>query len=358
MQKKTLKIILISLLIVVLVVVVGLWLIRFYAKKQMAQIPNMSFAEVLEYTTHDNTEAVITVGILQDGNATYTVYGNNGEELEQKEHIYEIGSITKTITASLIGKAVEEGRIDLDQTIDHYLELPAGKSYPTIKELLTHTSGYKNFYFASPMTSNFFFGRNSFYNVKKEAVLDRVAALDMEEESYPFNYSNFGFAVLGLVLEDVYETYYTTLVNEYLSTDLGMPDTRISTQDGDLGNYWDWAPTDAYLSAGGLTSDISDMLRYAEHLLAMEHRPLTRIDTPDEQLALMGIHMDAVGMAWIFDREQDIIWHNGGTGNYNSYIGFDPKNQTAVVVLSNLPPRERIPATILGLKLLNELRDQ
>ena len=43
------------------------------------------------------------------------------------------------------------------------------------------------------------------------------------------------------------------------------------------------------------------------------------------------------------------------TGNYNSYLGFNPETGTAVVVLSNLAPNYRVPATVLGVKLLLEL---
>jgi CubicO group peptidase (beta-lactamase class C family) len=62
-------------------------------------------------------------------------------------------------------------------------------------------------------------------------------------------------------------------------------------------------------------------------------------------------------MAWIIDNESNIIWHNGGTDDYNSYLGFDPESGTAVVVLSNLSPDYRIPATVLGVKALNEVRE-
>ncbi|MBR5109722.1 MAG: serine hydrolase [Clostridia bacterium] len=71
---------------------------------------------------------------------------------------------------------------------------------------------------------------------------------------------------------------------------------------------------------------------------------------------MMGIHMDEIGMAWIIDRENGIVWHNGGTGHYNSYLGFDPEAGTAVVILSNLSPNDCIPATVLGIKLLQELK--
>ena len=57
----------------------------------------------------------------------------------------------------------------------------------------------------------------------------------------------------------------------------------------------------------------------------------------------------------IIDKENGFIWHNGGTGHYNSYLGFSPETETAVVILSNLSPNDRIPATVLGIKLLQEL---
>ena len=56
--------------------------------------------------------------------------------------------------------------------------------------------------------------------------------------------------------------------------------------------------------------------------------------------------------------KNNIIWHNGGTGNYNSYLGFNPETGTAVVVLSNLVPNYRVPATVLGVKLLLELDNE
>lgn len=66
--------------------------------------------------------------------------------------------------------------------------------------------------------------------------------------------------------------------------------------------------------------------------------------------------VDAMGMAWIIDNEHGFIWHNGATGNYNSYLGFCPETGTAVVVLSNLSPGFRIPATVVGIKLLEEMQ--
>lgn len=338
--------------------------VMLYGKYQMSKIPELTFKEALEYTTKDNPDAVITVGIIKDGELSYKAYGENGREISAEIHTYEIGSLTKTFTAALINKAGMEGKLDLDNTIDNYLSLPEGKEYPTVKELLTHTSGYKGYYFESQMISNFFKGRNDFYGITKEMVLGRVKDLDMKKENYDFAYSNFGYAVLGLVLEAVYESDYTTIVSDFVRNDLGLKDTGISDKSGDLGNYWDWKENDAYLSAGAITSNISDMLSYAQMQLdgnsycAECHESIKTINASTQDYKMMGINMDGIGMSWIIDEENGIIWHNGGTGEYNSYLGFHPETETAVVILSNLSPNYRIPATVLGIKLLTEMDDQ
>ena len=195
-------------------------------------------------------------------------------------------------------------------------------------------------------------------------MLTKAKGLDMNRESYGFTYSNFGYAVLGLVLEAVYDRDYTELLNDYVQNDLGMTATKISQRDGDLGNYWDWQENDAYLSAGAVTSNIEDMLRYAQMQLDADslfgrcHESLKVINASSESYQAMGIRMDEIGMAWIIDRENGIVWHNEGTGHYNSYLGFSPETGTAVVILSNLSPNDRIPATVLGIKLLQERKEE
>ena len=67
--------------------------------------------------------------------------------------------------------------------------------------------------------------------------------------------------------------------------------------------------------------------------------------------------MDSIGLAWISDEENGIVWHNGATGDYNCYLGFCPESGTAVVILSNLALSYRIPATVMGVKLLTEINE-
>ncbi len=353
-KKRALKIISIAVLCILLV---ALGVILFL-KNQMSKLPELTFDEALEYTTRNNKNAIITVGILKDGQSSFQVYGENGEELPEERHIYEIGSITKTFTASLISKAIQEDKINSDNTIDNYLNLPEGKHYPTIKQLLTHTSGYKAYYFEAPMISNFFAGRNDFYGISDEMLLKKITDINLRDKDYSFNYSNFGFAVLGSVLEVVYQQEYPILMNTYIHEELQLQNTKISDKSGDLGHYWDWREGDAYLSAGAITSDIADMLSYAQmqfdgsDYMKQCHESLRVINASNSSYKAMGINLDEIGMSWIIDKTNNLIWHNGGTGDYNSYIGFSPDSRTAVIVLSNLAPNYRIPATVLGIKLL------
>ena len=79
---------------------------------------------------------------------------------------YEIGSATKTFTAMLISRAVEEGKINLDDNISNYLELE-NRYYPTIKRIITHTSGFKPYYLSFQKIKNYFSGGNDFYNIQR-----------------------------------------------------------------------------------------------------------------------------------------------------------------------------------------------
>ena len=360
-RKKQIKTILAATGCILLCAVLALVGLQQYGKRQMAKIPALSFQEALQYTTKGNDAAVITVGIIKDGRSSYTVYGADGQELPPALHTYEIGSLTKTFTALMISKALQENKIGIDDTIDRYLPLPTGNKYPTIRELLTHTSGYKSYYFESPMIGNFLKRRNDYFGITKDMVLKKASSLNMAAEEYGFNYSNFGYAVLGLILEEIYGQNYTELMNQYIRNELGLTGTKISDCSGDLDHYWDWHEDDAYLSAGALTSNIEDMLSYAQMQMDggtyfdQSHEILKEINATTDEHKMIDIYMDAIAMAWIVDEQNGFFWHNGGTDNYNCYLGFDPETATAVVVLSNLSPDYRIPATVLGVKILQSL---
>ncbi len=166
-------IIILSLFVLITLSLVGL---MWYSKKQMEKIPQMSIEEMLTYTLEDKDKAVTTIGIIKNGNMDYTVYGKDGMVLADSEYEYEIGSLTKTFTCSLLSKALYEGKIDMSASIDVYLDLPPKDYYPTLKRLATHTSGYKSFYLEAQNISNFLHGEeNDFYGITNKSLNSRIA---------------------------------------------------------------------------------------------------------------------------------------------------------------------------------------
>jgi len=327
-------------------------------------ISEMSSVEMIEYTAKGVKNAVVTVGIIQNGQMSYKIYGENGKETSQKEHVYEIGSITKTFTTSLFSKAIRENKVDLDNSISVFLNLPSKNYYPSIKRIITHTSGYKSSYYEGYVSTNFLNSGNSFYDITEKTLFNRIGTINLENKDYPFEYSNFNMAVVGLILESIYNEDYTPLMNSYIKNDLGLNHTKISDGSGDLSNYWLWDNGNPYIAAGAIVSTITDMMLYAQiqmdeipSYLSLSHSVLAQVNATTSDYAKFGIRIDAVGAGWMIDTVNNIIWHNGGTSNYNSYLGFNKTKNIAVVVLSNMAPGFRLNATVIGSKLFKELEE-
>lgn len=362
-KKKILRTIL-SIFVILLVIAGGWYGIQIHlSHKFLVRMEDMSFEELIQEALSGKQEARVTVGMIKNGQMTYEVYGPDAVPLEQTEYRYEIGSITKTMTAALIAQAIQEEKLSLNDTIDKYLALPDGKVYPTIESLLTHTSGLDGYYFEWSMLPYLIHPeKNPFRGITGETVLQEYQGTKLKNaKEYGFEYSNYGFALLGLVLEKVYGTDYTNLLDGYLQSNLGMKDTYVSNGDADFDGNWIWEVDDAYVSAGAVVSDITDMLLYADaqlgndSTLTMCHQALKQINAADKWERMGGFGNNEVGMSWMIDRENGIIWHNGATGMHTSYLGFCPEKNTAVVVLSNLSQHEDIETTTIGFKKLMEI---
>ncbi|MDW7661747.1 MAG: serine hydrolase domain-containing protein [Bacillota bacterium] len=351
--------------LVLLVVALGSGIFGLVISYQMSLIPSMTFEEMMSYTTEDNEKAVISVGIIQNGEMSSFVYGNNRTLLTNEDPLYEIGSITKTFTTALLCKAVEDGKIELSDPINQFMDSPGNKFSPSIERLVTHTSGYKNYYFDKQMVFNVFSGqKNDYYGIGSEDLIEKIIKVDLEDQVYGFEYSNFGIAVVGKVLEEIYDTEYTLMMNEFIKSELKLDHTFISKGSGDSKEYWNWNENDAYIPAGAIVSSLGDMLTYLNlHMnedlpyLSIGHEALLYVGATSKSHEKMGIRIDSVGIGWMIDEVNNLVWHNGGTDEFNSYIAFDKENRIGVVILSNLPPGYKIPATVMGVELITSLRD-
>jgi CubicO group peptidase (beta-lactamase class C family) len=350
------------ILLVIILALIILSLYVSYKLYKLDQLTGMTFEEMLEYTTKNNSEAIISVGIIDNNTVEYFSYGKNGSILETFDDAFEIGSISKTFTTALLSKALDEELLYLESSINNHIELTEKEHYPTILNLATHTSGYKSFYFEKPMIGNFLNRRNDFYGVTKESMIRRLNKISLKETEYSFKYSNFGIAVLGMVLENAYEKDFVELMGDYIESELTLVNTKVLNDGKDNSDFWIWKDTDAYIPAGTIISNIKDMTKYLSiHMndelkyLTLSHQGLSqgKTSTTHER---MNIRVDLVGLGWMIDMENGFIWHNGATDYYNSYIAFDINKEFGVVVLSNLPPNYRIPATMMGIRLMETLK--
>lgn len=320
---------------------------------------DMDFTSMVEVVTNTNTKGnvFLSVGIIKDGKQQYCIYSKGREIHPKYEYRYEIGSVTKVFTISLLCKALSEGRICLDDSISKYITLFPKKYYPTIERLATHTSGYGTLYHKSMIKETLLRG-NSFTGFNSCDLRCLLEKKNLKDKSYKWEYSNFGISVLGEALGECYNSSYHSAMMHCIKEDFKLQNTYFGSENGDLKNYWKWRKDDVYLATGALTSTISDMLKFVDIHLKMKLDYLQLAQSRYNNInkrPKYGLRFDSMGLGWIIDNKDDIFWHNGATRAFNSYIGFSKKTNTGVVLLVNLPPNRNMPVTILGPKLLQEL---
>ncbi|MBA5729828.1 beta-lactamase family protein [Aerococcaceae bacterium INB8] len=321
-----------------------------------------SFDSVFEEAINVSDDAIITIGYIEKGQTDFQVYTKEGVDESKPIHDYEVGSITKTFTGTLVSRAVEDGLLNIDESIGFYLNLPEDADYPTIRQLLTHTSGYPTFIENEVIIDNLTQGANPYQGVGREIMMNEIAENSHKEGKQPYQYSNFNAGVLGLVLESIYGESYAVLLENYIKEDLQLGTTHLFEEETPLGNNWLWSKeTDAYVPAGALISNIEDMLSYLKLQLSeanteirTSHDVLSEVNATSSDNGELGIRIDAVAYQWMLNQKEDIIWHDGGTGGYTSYIGFNKAEEVGVVVLSNVAMDQGIPANLLGSLLLME----
>lgn len=356
MKKRKLKIFVIIFILIIFLYFIYNLISGIIYKNKMKEISQYTSNQMIDYTLNNNENSIISIAIYDENGITYNVYGAE----YNLNYDYEIGSITKTFTAMLVSKAIDEGRINLDDNISNYLELE-NRYYPTIKRIITHTSGLKPYYLSFQKIKNYFTGENDFYNISKEQLLEELNKTKLEDRDYNFNYSNFGVSTLGLVLEKVYDKNYNNLLKEYLEQ-LDMNNTTIATGTGNLSGYWKWNEDDGYIPTGAIISNIQDMSKYLEILITSDENcviktqePLKDVNVVNEIYDMFDVNVDSVGMTWMIDNKNNIIWHNGSTTNFNSYIGFNREKKVGIVVLSNISPQKDVNMTLIGNRIMHEL---
>ena len=294
------------------------------------------------YSSMTNRHGIVAAVVDADGWQIMT-FG-----AAQPNQLFEIGSVTKTFTANLLAQSIYSGSIKLTDAI------PAGYQKPgstiTYEQLTTHTSGitkeiFPTFRIKNPLSP---FDGLTIPRFKKHYAKTPLVT----SPGTAWAYSNMGMSLLGLILAENARSSYESLVNEKILKVLGLSDTyfRVPEReqyrfaDGHLldaeGNIWKIPHWDLFKTAvnpaGGLRASIGDMAKYAQVNLNPNGSALAvPIKLAQQPLYSIPYRNKQMGMNWILEPNDGLIWHDGLTYGFNTILAISTKTNQAVVAMTD-----------------------
>jgi serine-type D-Ala-D-Ala carboxypeptidase/endopeptidase len=245
---------------------------------------------------------------------------------------FEIGSIVKTMTATLLATYVVDGTVALDDPLSRWLDAGAC-SEVTLGALATHTSGLPRLPPRMRWSRRFRPG-NPYAHFGAD---DVVASLGRVRLRTPgrFSYSNFGYMVLGHVLSLVGGATFETLLRGRVLAPAGVEDVAFDGDEGVIQGYshavrvphWDHPLG----GAGGVRASVRALADWVN----------ANLSPPASLCAAMSLthepQMGAGGMLGWMPAPHDaaVRWHNGGTGGFSSFCGFNPVRGVGIGLLTN-----------------------
>jgi len=292
------------------------------------------------------------VGIFHDGEVQAAGFGvtNLDHPLDvNDETLFQIGSITKTFTGTLIMRLVEEGIIDLNATIRTYLPdfrvADANVSeMVTIWHLLTHTSGW---------CGDFFHDTGPGDDAGSKYVADMADLEQLAPLAEVWSYNNAGFYLAGHIIEVVTGKSYQEATQEMVLDPLGLKNTFFDPGDvithrfacghmsGKVARPWP-LPRAAY-PAGGITCSVHDLLDYAQFHMGDGTGINKQVVLKKESLAHMQTPQTTVwkkeswGLTWSIDDTYGtrLVSHGGGTMGQVSQLILVPEKGFVITVFTN-----------------------
>jgi CubicO group peptidase (beta-lactamase class C family) len=294
----------------------------------------------------------IAVGIFENGQSHVYGYGETAKDnqlIPDGNSLFEIGSITKTFTATLLAWFVQQGKIHPDDPVNKYLpdsvvNLQYNGKQVTIRSLANHSSGLPRLPGDLLSKSD---PANPYRNYDDSRMFSFLAHFKpFREPGTQYEYSNLAMGLLGVILERISGKPYEQLLKEIICDPLQMKNTRIALQNEDssklaLGYNLQLQPAhswefQALSGAGAIRSSINDMLLYARAQVSQGNDALQKAIQLTHQLTFE-YGQNKVGLGWhIFTIDgKNYLAHDGQTGGYCSSMIFNPSSGKAVVILTN-----------------------
>lgn len=331
----------------------------------------------LEQTTQEQNQLIVetaltfpertqlSIAMVENNKVTFTGIERYNDTLNFTDNslkIFEIGSISKVFTSTLLANLIQNHKVGLSDQMNSCINIPLCSCDTfTLQQLANHTSGLPRLPANLNLATVDF--RNPYKNYSEEDLLEYLSN-DTTVRNPPgekYEYSNLGAGLLAYLLEKKEGSDYETLLRKYIFEKYGMSHSTTLKKDineelvsgldagGNETPNWYF---NVLVGAGGILSNVSDLTKFAQ----------AQFDPTDAVLKLtrestfkVNDGME-IGLGWhILHPEpgKTWYWHNGGTGGYTSSFAIDVENKTAVVILSNVsafnPNRQKIDDLCFGL---------
>ncbi|WPY98350.1 serine hydrolase domain-containing protein [Christiangramia sp. OXR-203] len=302
---------------------------------------NKSTEEIVKYFAgqflDDDRIHSVSIALVNNGKEDTFHFGQqnpNRNNPPTDSTLYELASVTKTFTGTLVAKAVLDGKITLDDDIRDYLP----REYPnfeyegeavTIKDIITHTGGFPNF---PPSSEN----KEVFWKGLHQIKIDLKPGTE-------FNYSNTAPEITAYILEQVYDIPYQQLVTKFILEPNGMTNTKFVLDENEKklliqGYNGDKKPQEHFKNnlwggISGLHSNTTDLLKYIKYSL---NDSILEVKESRKNFFSTQYDFD-IGYHWnIVEIEDEICYrHHGGIWGMQNWLMIFPESNFGIAVLSN-----------------------
>jgi len=306
------------------------------------EISEIIFSKTKDFP--ENTQ--VSIAIIKNGITIYYGILKSDQSLKTAENqtkVFEIGSLTKVFTATVLASLVADKKVKLTDEINRFYPFTFKNNVKiTFETLANHTSGLPRL----PSNINLSDISNPYKNYGSDQLYEYLKnGLNLQNKSEKkYDYSNLGAGLLGNTLAVSQKTTFTELLqkrifdrfkmnNSYTnSKDLGSKLVEGLNADGQKVSNWDF---DVLFGGGGILSTTEDLSKFATAQFDLKNTDLTLTRTPTFTVS----EKMKIGLGWHILKTQsgkNLFWHNGGTAGYSSSMVVDTDNKTAVVILSNV----------------------
>ncbi len=301
------------------------------------------------------------MGICQGEQITVATHGvtNVNHPLPvTADTLFQIGSITKTMTATIAMQLVEAGKLALDAPVRRYLpdfrlHDESTAAAVTVRQLFTHTGGWVGDYFEDTGSGDDGLAR----------YVERMATLAQQSPlGTLWSYNNAAFSLAGRVIEVVTGQPFEAVMRDRLFAPLGMEQAfffagEVMTERFAVGHTvregeealeaevaTPWPLARSAHPAGGVSATVPDMLRYARlHLQRGQSGSGQQLLRPASVAEMQRIHATAgsmashVGISWLMDEVAGVrtVGHGGATNGQIAQLLLVPEQAFALVILTN-----------------------